>query len=75
VIPRSFTELVKDWALESSLEQVTFESAASLQRMLDGDCVDLSEGIGIRIGEWDSDPDALSSSIARRFDHFSHFVH
>jgi hypothetical protein len=75
VIPRSIRELVKDWALESSLEQVIFESAASLQRTLDSDCVDLTEGIGIRIDDCNSDIDSLGSSIGRRFNHFSHLVH
>jgi hypothetical protein len=75
MIPGSIRESVKDWALESSLEQVTFESAASLQRMIDSDCVDLSESIIIRIGEWDSDPDALSSSIGRGFNQFYHLIH
>jgi hypothetical protein len=74
-IPRSIRELVKDWALESSLEQVTFESAASLQRMLDGDLVDLSGSFVIKIDECDSDIDSLGSSIGRRFNHFSHLVH
>jgi hypothetical protein len=75
VIPRSISELVKDWAMESSLEQVTFESAASLQRMLDDDCVDLSEDFVIKIDNCDSDIDALGSSISRRFKHFPHLVH
>jgi hypothetical protein len=67
-------ELVKDWALESSLKQVTFESAASLQRMIDGDCIDLSKRFAIKIDNYDSDLDSLVSSIRRRFSHFSHFV-
>jgi hypothetical protein len=75
VIPRSVRELVKDWALDSSLEQVTFESAASLQIMLDGDCVDLSGGFRIKIDDCDSDIDSLGSSIVHRFDHFSHLIH
>jgi hypothetical protein len=37
MIPRSIQGVVKDWALESSLDEVTFESAAPLQRMIDGD--------------------------------------
>jgi hypothetical protein len=67
VIPRSIQELAKDWALDSQLAQVTFESAASLQRMLDLDCVDLSGGFEIKIYECDSDTDSLGSSIDRRF--------
>jgi hypothetical protein len=75
VIPRSIEELVKDWAAQSSLEQVTFESAASLQTMIDGDCVDLSKRFTIKIDDCDSDIDSLGSSIGRRFNHFSHLVH
>jgi hypothetical protein len=74
VIPRSIQELVKDWALMSSFEQVTFESAASLQRMLDGDCADLSEWFAIKIDNCDSDLDSLCCSIGRRFNHFSHLI-
>jgi hypothetical protein len=75
VIPRSIQELVKDWALKSSLDRVTFESAASLQRMLDGDYVDLSGGFVINIDDCDSDIDSLGSSIGRRFKQFSHLIH
>jgi hypothetical protein len=75
VIPRSIRELVKDWAMGSSLEFVIFESAASLQRMLDGDCADLSGGFVIKIDECDSDIDSLGCSIGRRFKHFSHLIH
>jgi hypothetical protein len=75
VIPRSIEELVKDWAAHSSLKHVTFESAASLQRMIDGDCVDLSKCFTIKIPNCDSDIDSLGSSIGRRFNHFSHLVH
>jgi hypothetical protein len=75
VIPRSIQELVKDWALRSSLEEVIFESAASLQRMLDGDCADLSGGFVIKIEECDSDIGSLGSSIGRQFKEFSHLVH
>jgi hypothetical protein len=74
VIPRSIQELTKDWAERSSFEQVTFESAASLQRMLDGDCVDLSGGFVVKIDECDSDIGSLGSSIGRRFNHFSHLI-
>jgi hypothetical protein len=65
VIPRSIRELVKGWADESSLEHVTFESAASLQRMIDGDCVDLIGGFAIKIANCDSDIALLRSSIGR----------
>jgi hypothetical protein len=75
VIPRSIQELAKDWALESSLEEVTFASAASLQKMIDLDCVDLSGGFVIKIYECDSDTGSLGSSIGRRFKEFSHLVH
>jgi hypothetical protein len=75
LIPRSIGELVKDWALECSLRHVTFESAASLQRMIDGDSVDLSERFTIKIENCDTDIDSLGSSIGRRCNHFSHLVH
>jgi hypothetical protein len=76
VIPRRIQKLVKDWAIASSLEYVTFESAASLQGMIDSDCVDLTGCFTIRIDDWDSDSDidTLRSSIGRRFEHFSHLV-
>jgi hypothetical protein len=61
--------------LESSLEHVAFESAASLPRMIDGDCVDLSEGFVIKIDNCDSDINSLGSSIGRPFNHFSHLIH
>jgi hypothetical protein len=41
-IPASITELDRDWALESSLEQVLFDSGASLRRMLANGTVDLT---------------------------------
>jgi hypothetical protein len=75
VIPRSIWELVKHWALESSSEHVTFESASSLQRMLDGDCVDLSKWFTIKIDNCDGDIHSLGSSIGCRVEHFSHLVH
>jgi hypothetical protein len=74
VIPESIRELVKGWAQGSSLEAVIFESASSLQRMLDDDCVDLREWFAIQICKRDSDIDSLGSSIGRRFKHFSHLV-
>jgi hypothetical protein len=75
VIPRSIKELARDWALRSQLRRVIFESAASVQRMLDGDCVDLSEDFVIQIDNCDSDIGSLGSSIGHRFKHFSHLVH
>jgi hypothetical protein len=75
VIPRSIQELAKDWALESSLDDVTFESAASLQSMIDGYWVDLNGGFSVKIDDCDSDLDSLASSIGRRFENFSHLVH
>jgi hypothetical protein len=74
VIPRSIQELLDDWAAGNGLRKVTFESAASLQRMLDNDCVDLGEYFVIKIDECDSDIDSLGSSIGRRFEQFSHLV-
>jgi hypothetical protein len=74
VIPRSIKELVKDWACGSSLWEVTFESAASLQKMIDQDAVDLSEGFSIKIEGCDSDIDYLGSSIAHRFKNFAHLI-
>jgi hypothetical protein len=75
VIPRSIKALAEDWALGCRLSRVIFESAASLQRMLDGDCVDLSEDFVIQIDNCDSDIASLSSSIGHRFKHFSRLVH
>jgi hypothetical protein len=75
LIPRSVRELRKDWALESSFDEVTFGSAASLQRMIDGNCIDLSEWFEIKIDECDSDIDSLSSSLGDRFNYSSHLVH
>jgi hypothetical protein len=75
VIPGLIQELVKDWAMASALEEVTFESAASLQKMIDRDCVDLSKSFVIKIANCDSDIDSLGSSIGRRFKQFSHLVH
>jgi hypothetical protein len=74
VIPRSIQELVKDWGLGSSLREVTFESAASLQGMIDRDAVDLWGGFSIKIGDCDSDTDYLGSSIGRRFKNFAHLA-
>jgi hypothetical protein len=74
VISGYIRELARDWALGSSLKYVIFESAASLQRMLDCDCVDLAGHFMINIGECDSDIDSLATSIGRRFKHFSHLV-
>jgi hypothetical protein len=70
VIPSLIRELVKDWALESSFGHVTFESAASLQRMINDDGVDLGGRFMIKIDDRDSDIDSLASSIGRRFNHF-----
>jgi hypothetical protein len=74
VIPRSIQELVQDWAMESSLCEVTFESAASLQAMIDADHVDLSGGFSIKIEDCDSDIDSLRSSIGHKFTNFAHLV-
>jgi hypothetical protein len=53
---------------------VTFESAASLQRMIDNEMVDLRGGFSIRIEDCDSDIDSLGSSIGRKFKNFEHLV-
>jgi hypothetical protein len=74
VIPRSIQELVKDWALGSSLREVTFESASSLQGMIDRDDVDLSGGFSIKIDDCDSDIDSLGNSIGHKFKNFAHLI-
>jgi hypothetical protein len=75
IISRSTKELVKEWALESSLVTVIFESAALLQRMANGDDVDLVRGFAINIDNCDSDIDSVGSSIGRRSRNISHLVH
>jgi hypothetical protein len=49
VIPKSIEELRPRWALGSSLYRVIFESASSLQRMVEGGKADLSRRIDIQI--------------------------
>jgi hypothetical protein len=46
-------ELSQDWALQSSLRQVVFESAVSLRIMIESDKVDLIEGVEIKFVECD----------------------
>jgi hypothetical protein len=53
LISRSIKELGKDWALHSSLQWVTFESALSLRVMMETDKVDLSGGFEIRFVDCD----------------------
>jgi hypothetical protein len=64
-IPRSTQELVTNWARGSSLEDVIFESAASLRMMIDADRVDLSEGFGITFIDRDCELDFLGDSVQR----------
>jgi hypothetical protein len=47
LIPGSITELSEDWAHDTSLARVIFESALSLRVMIETDKVDLQEGFEI----------------------------
>jgi hypothetical protein len=53
VIPRSIKELTKDWADESSLREVIFESALSLRVMIETDKVELNQSFYIKFIERD----------------------
>jgi hypothetical protein len=53
-IPQSIRWLQKDWYGTSSLLSVTFESGASLLRMIEDGTVDLKDAFGITIGQWDA---------------------
>jgi hypothetical protein len=53
VIPQSIESLSLNWSQNSSLSQVTFESSASLQMMIDRRSVDLSGDFKIEIISFD----------------------
>jgi hypothetical protein len=72
VIPRLIREMAKDWAWMSHLRQVTFESAASLQGMIERNEVDLTNSFWIDVEECDSDMVSLRSSLGSRFKRAAH---
>jgi hypothetical protein len=53
LIPESVKELSKNWALGSSLRQVIFESAISLDMLIERNKVDLSQGFEIKFVDYD----------------------
>jgi hypothetical protein len=56
-------ELSQNWALDSSLIQVVFESALSLRRMIETSKIDLSEGFEIKFVEYDCSVDLPGYSV------------
>jgi hypothetical protein len=67
-------ELSQNWALQSSLRQVVFESAVSLRKMIETDKVDLKEGFEIKFVEYDCSPDLPGYSVQTVSD-FDDLVH